>query len=304
MTVRIHPRVRAALRAGGGVVALESTVVTHGLPRPQNLELARSLEAAVAEAGAVPATVGLVKGELTVGLDDAELERLATEPADKASLWNLAGLAASGRTAGTTVAATLHAANQAGVQVFATGGIGGVHPAPFDESADLRALARNRVITVCSGPKSVLDAGATLERLETLGVPVLGYRSNKLAGFYIPETDWPLPLRCNDAKEIAALYNAQASLGLAAGPLVSKPVSKGLEPAQLHRWTEQAQREAVDNGIAGKDLTPFLLARLAQLSDGRTVTVNLRLLEENARLAAQIALALAAGRQARRLTQV
>ncbi len=294
MSLRIAPHVRNATGAGRPVVALESTVVTHGLPRPQNLELARRLETLVSEAGAVPATIGVVGGDLVVGLSHAELERLASGGADKASLWNLGAIAAAGADAGTTVAATLHAASRAGVAVFATGGIGGVHERAFDESADLGALARYPVVTVCAGPKSILDAGATLERLESLGVPVLGYRSERLAGFVVPETDLVLASRVDTPEQVAEAARAQRDLGLGGGLLVSNPVSRGLAREDFDRLLSEARGELEAAGIRGRDTTPFLLARLAELSAGATLEVNLRLLEENALLAARVAAAMAA----------
>ena len=299
--IRIHPRVKGALQKGEAVVALESTVVTHGLPRPDNLALAAELERVAQAAGAVPATVGLVRGELVVGLDETELEHLATRNVHKASLWNLSALAAAGADAGTTVATTLHAAAGAGVRVFATGGIGGVHKSvhkdgngeSFDESADLRALARYPVVTVCAGPKSILDVGATLERLESLGVPVIGYKTDFLAGFHVPETSLPVAARCESPEEVARVFEAGRLLGSPGGPLVCKPVSEGLDAAELSGWLAQAQGEAAAEGLSGKDVTPFLLARLADLSGGRSVEVNRRLLAENAHLGAEIARALA-----------
>lgn len=293
VTPRIAPHVRRALDEGAAVVALESTVVTHGLPRPRNLELARGLERTVREAGAVPATVGLIGGELVVGLDDDQLVRLAGGGAEKASLWNLAALAAAGRDAGTTVAATLHAAHRAGIEVFATGGIGGVHDAPFDESADLAALARTPLVTVCAGPKSILDAGATLERLESAGVPVLGYRSDRLAGFHVPHAEPAVAARVDDPAAVAAVKRAQDALGLPQAVVVAKPVSDGLDPETLRGWLAEARRIAERHGARGKDATPRLLGALAELSGGATVEVNVRLLHENAALAAEIALALA-----------
>jgi pseudouridine-5'-phosphate glycosidase len=293
VTVRIAPPVRQALDAGGAVVALESTVLTHGLPRPRNLELARGLERTVREAGATPATIAVIGGELVVGASDDELVRLAEGPADKASLWNLAAICAGGRDAGTTVATTLHAARLAGIEVFATGGIGGVHDAPFDESADLAALASSQVVTVCAGPKSILDAAATLERLESSGVAVVGFRSDRLAGFHLPLTDLPLPARVDSPEEIAAIHRSQARLGLRQALLVSNPVSEGLDPDAFAGWLADARQDAADAGARGKDATPALLEALARRSNGATVEVNLRLLHENAALAARIAVALA-----------
>jgi pseudouridylate synthase len=287
--IRVAPSVRAALEARRPVVALESTVLTHGLPRPTNLELGRTLERVVREGGATPATIGVVAGELVVGLEDDEMARLAEGEAEKASLWNLAALLARGADAGTTVAATLHAAGRVGIDVFATGGLGGVHATPFDESADLAALASVSAVTVCAGPKSLLDAEATLERLETLGVALVGWRSDRLAGFLVPETDLPLPTRVESALEVAALVRAQRAVGLAGGIVVSQPVAEGLDPDALQTWLEEAAAHAERAGLRGREVTPFVLERLADLSEGATIDVNLRLLEANARLAAEIA---------------
>ncbi len=295
--LRVAPSVQAAIANGEGVVALESTVVTHGLPKPQNLELARRLEATVRAAGAVPATVGVIAGELVVGLDDHELTQLANGGADKASLWNLAALAASHADAGTTVATTLFAAHQAGIAVFATGGIGGVHDSAFDESADLTALARYPLLVVCAGPKSILDASATLERLETLGVPVVGYRSRFLAGFVVPLTKLPLPSIVRTPQQAADVLQAQRALGLSAGVVLSRPVSVGLSAEEFAGLLAEAQASAQREGVHGRDTTPFLLEALATLSEGRTLEVNLRLLEENARLAAEVAVAFVASQR-------
>ncbi len=293
MSLYIAPPIREALHAGQPVVALESTVVTHGLPRPRNLALARRLEQVVRQAGATPATVAVVDGELVVGIDDAALERLAhDDAADKASLWNLAALVGRGASAGTTVAVTVYAAARAGIPVFATGGIGGVHEQPFDESADLGALARYPVLTVCAGPKSILDAAATLERLESLGVPVVGFRSARLAGFVVSEVDLPLPARVDTPREAAHVLLAQRALHLGAGVVLSNPVSDGLEAADFALWLDQAREDLRASGIRGRATTPYLLARLAELSGGATLEVNLRLLEENARLAAAVAVEL------------
>ena len=293
---RIGGHVEAALRSGAPVVALESTVLTHGLPRPQNLTAGERLEAVVREAGAVPATVGVLRGEVVVGLSPAELARLAqAEGADKASLWNLAAVVAGGADAGTTVATTLWAAHVAGIDVFATGGIGGVHDAPFDESADLAALARYPIVTVCAGPKSILDASATLERLETAGVPVVGYRSDRLAGFLVSLTDLKLPARVDSANQVASLLRAQRELGLSSGVVLSNPVSDGMSQPEFASLKERVEAELASRGIRGRESTPFLLAELARLSGGRTVDVNTRLLEENARLAARVAAAFRAG---------
>ena len=290
---RIHPTVQEALREDRAVVALESTVITHGLPRPQNLALAEALERTVREAGAVPATLGLIGGDVVVGLSPDELSYLANADASKASLWNLPDLVIKGRDGGTTVAATLHLAAQVGIKVFATGGIGGVHFDPFDESPDLMALARHPLAVISAGAKSILNQAATLERLETLGVPVVGYGSDRLAGFHVPETDLHVPARCDTPGDVARSFQAARALGLPGALLVAKPVSKGLDAKEVAGWLDTALREAQEQGFRGKDLTPFLLTRFASLSDGRATDVNLKLLQENARLGAEVALELA-----------
>ena len=267
--------------------------MTHGLPRPQNLALARALEHTVREAGAVPATIGLVGGDVVIGLSDDELRHLAeTDDVSKASLWNLPALVAGKQDGGTTVAATLHLAAGAGIRVFATGGVGGVHFDPFDESADLLALSKHPLIVICAGAKSILNQGATLERLETLGVPVVGYGSDRLAGFHVPETELPVPARCDTPADVAQTFRAARELGLPGALLVAKPVSQGLDAGEVAGWLKTALTEAKAQSFSGKDLTPFLLARFAALSDGRAMDVNLRLLQENARLGAQVALEL------------
>lgn len=291
--MRVHPEVAQALENRQAVVALESTVITHGLPRPLNLELARKLEDTVRQAGAVPATIAILQGQVVVGLSPDELEAIATdETADKASLWNLGALLAQGRSAGTTVASTTFLAHKAGIRVFATGGIGGVHPHPYDESADLLELSRTPILVVSAGPKSILDLAATLERLESLGVALLGYQTNHLPAFHTPFSPYLLPARVESPQEAARAYQAARALGLPGASLVLKPISKGLEFGQVQRWVEQATQEAARLGIGGKALTPFLLRRISELSGGQTDAANLRLLEENAHLAAQIALAL------------
>ncbi len=288
------PPIRQALSQGAPVVALESTVITHGLARPENLEVARAMVGAVEEAGAVPAVIAVIEGEVRVGLSEEDLEALASAPeAEKASLWNLAALVAGKKTAGTTVAATAHLAHRAGIPVFATGGIGGVHYSPFDESADLVALSKTPILVVSSGMKSILDLEATLERLETLGVAVLGYRSDRLPAFHSQESPYPLPARVESPKEAAQVFRAQRALGLSSAVLVFNPVSEGLPFEEVQAWVREANREAAERGIQGKALTPYLLRRLAERSGGASDRVNRRLLVENARLAGEIARALA-----------
>lgn len=292
--MRLHPEIAEALQTRKPVVALESTVITHGLPRPTNLELARTLEATVRQAGAIPATIAVVKGQVVVGLEPEELEALSRdEGAEKASLWNLGALLAQGKWAGTTVAATAFLAHKAGISVFATGGIGGVHPHPYDESADLLELSRTPILVVSAGPKSILNLAATLERLETFGVALLGYRTNHLPAFHSPQSPYPLPARVESPEEAARAFLAARGLGLPGATLVLNPISQGLPFGQVQRWVEQATQEAARAGVIGKALTPFLLRRISELSGGQTDVANLRLLQENARLAAEIARALA-----------
>jgi pseudouridine-5'-phosphate glycosidase len=293
VNLRLSPRIRRALADGRPVVALESTVITHGLPRPDNLELAEDLESEVRSLGAEPATIGVLHGTLVVGLEPVEVRALDAAAADKATHWNLAAIMTRGGDAGTTVATTLLAAAAAGIEVFATGGIGGVHQAPFDESADLHALARHAVVTVSAGPKSILDVPATIERLETLGVPVIGYGTPWVAGFHAATADVAAAARADTPQQVAEIFRMHRSLGLPGGILVTKPVSEGMDPADLAELLAAAAQDAADAGLRGKDTTPFLLARLAERSDGGTVEVNTRLLRENARLAAQVARALA-----------
>lgn len=291
--MRLHPEVAQALQTQKPVVALESTVITHGLPRPMNLDLARKLHNLVRAQGAIPATIGILEGEVLVGLSSEQLEAIAGDPeADKASLWNLGAIVAQKKTAGTTVAATALLANRAGVRVFATGGIGGVHTHPFDESADLMELSRTPILVVSAGPKSVLDLAATLERLESFGVALLGFGTDYLPAFHSPNSPYRLPARVDSPQQAAAAFSAARALGLPGATLVLNPVSSGLDFAQVQGWVERATQDAARSGVHGKALTPFLLRRLSELSGGKSDEVNLRLHEENAHLAAQIAAAL------------
>lgn len=275
------------------VVALESALLTHGLPYPLNLHTAKALEEAVRSEGAMPKTIGIVRGEVRVGLSREEMEALAQGGAEKASLWNLPALLVQGKSAGTTVAATVHLAHRHGIEVLATGGIGGVHPEPFDESADLLALARTPILVVSSGPKAILDLRATLERLETLGVSLVGYRTDRLPAFFSPDSPFPVPTRVETPLEAARILRKSRELGLGAVLLVN-PVSQGLPYEEVALWVEKANHQAAREGIFGKALTPYLLRRLSELSHGETDRINERLLVENARLAARVALALAA----------
>lgn len=297
--LQIHPEVQRSLDEGGAVVALESTITTHGLPRPDNLAAARSAEAAVREAGAVPATVATLNGRIRVGLSDPELEALA-EASDipKVSRQNLAGVLTRDGWGGTTVSATMIAAALAGIEVFATGGIGGVHrggEASMDISADLGEMSRTPVTVVCAGPKSILDVGRTLEALETRGVPVVGWDSDEVAGFYSRSSGHPAPLRVDDALGAARLIRNQRRLGLHTGVLITVPLPPhvALPADEVSAAVDQAEAEAVRAGIHGPASTPFVLARVAEMTAGRSVRANLEIIRRDASVAGQIALALA-----------
>jgi pseudouridine-5'-phosphate glycosidase len=296
----IHPEVQRALDEGGAVVALESTITTHGLPRPDNLAAARMSEATVREAGAVPATVATHDGRLRVGLTDAQLAELAeARDIPKVSRQNLAGVLTRPGWGGTTVSATMIAAHLAGISVFATGGIGGVHrggESSMDISADLGELGRTPVTVVCAGPKSILDVGRTLEALETRGVPVVAWGSDEVAGFYSRSSGYKAPLRVEDADEVAALIANQRALGLDTGVLVTVPLPEGiaLPDEEVAAAVEQAQAEADKAGVHGPASTPFVLGRVAALTEGRSVAANLEIIRRDAAVAGRIAVALAA----------
>jgi pseudouridylate synthase len=297
--LRVQPEVRDALAAGQAVVALESTITTHGLPRPDNLAAARMAEAAVRAGGAVPATVAVHDGSILVGLSPDELATLAAaRDIPKVSRQNLAGVLARGGWGGTTVSATMIAAARAGIRVFATGGIGGVHrgaETSMDISADLTELGRTPVVVVCAGPKSILDVGRTLEVLETQGVPVVAWGSDDVAGFYSRSSGHRAPLRVDDAEQAARLIDKQVRLGLDTGVLitVSLPPDIALSPGEVAVAVATAENEAVKAEIHGPASTPFVLGRVAELTDGRSVRANLAIIEQNARVAATIAVALA-----------
>lgn len=296
----IDAEVRSALADGAAVVALESTITTHGLPRPDNLEAARMAEAAVRESGAVPATIAVCDGRLLVGLAAEQLAELAdARDIPKVSRQNLAGVLARPGWGGTTVSATMIAAHLAGIGVFATGGIGGVHrggESSMDISADLGELGRTPVTVVCAGPKSILDVGRTLEALETRGVPVVGYGSDEVAGFYSRSSGYRAPLRVDTPDEAAALISTQHALGLEGGVLITQPLPPeiALPPDEVTAAVEQAEAEARAAGIHGPASTPFVLARVAHITDGRSVRANLEIIRRDAALAGQIAVALAA----------
>ena len=289
------PDVEAARARGGALDALESTIITHGMPWPQNLETARAVEAEVRGAGAVPATIAVIEGRLHVGLTEAALEALAqARNVAKLSRADLAVCLATGGTGATTVAATMIAARIAGIAVFATGGIGGVHKGAetsFDISADLQELAATPVTVVAAGAKAILDLPKTLEVLETLGVPVIAYGQDMLPAFWSRESGLRAPLRLDSPAEIAAAHRMRAALGLPGGQLVANPVPAADEiPAQaLAPIIARAQNEAEARGVAAKAVTPFLLNRIFELTEGRSLATNIALVRNNARLAAAIA---------------
>ncbi len=297
--LHISPAVAVALAGGRPVVALESTLITHGFAAPLNLEAARRAEAAVRAGGAEPATVAVHDGRLLVGLTDPELDEIAQAQAPrKASRATLAVALAEGGWAGTTVSATMIAAHLAGIRVFATGGIGGVHrggASTMDISADLDELARTPVLVVCAGPKSMLDIDLTLEYLETRGVPVLGWGTRELAGFYARSSGRTLAASVADAAAAARVAQTHWSLGLGSGLIVAAPLPEAaaLPTDEAEAAIAQATQDALDAGIHGPATTPFVLARVAALTNGRSVTANLALIENNASIAAQIAAALA-----------
>ncbi len=294
----ISEEVRAALSTGRPVVALETTIVSHGMPWPENLDTALAVEAVVRGGGAVPASIAVLDGELRVGLARGELERLAkARDVLKLSRADLAYGVVSGRPGATTVAATMIVAKLAGIAVFATGGIGGVHlgaAQTFDVSADLHELARTDVVVVAAGAKALLDLPKTLEVLETLGVPVVCYGSDEFPAFWSRTSGLPAPIRLDRPDEIAALTRARAELGLGGGMLVANPVpaSDEIPAREMSAHIEAAQRDAIRERVAGKAVTPFLLDRILKLTGGRSLTTNIALIKNNAKLAAEIAVAM------------
>jgi pseudouridylate synthase len=295
--IRTSSEVEAALRAGEAVVALESTVLAHGLPHPVNLEVGRELERVVRARGGVPATVAVLGGVPGVGLEPAEMEHIATaEGVLKLSTRDLPAAAASGKDGATTVAATMWLAHGAGVQVFATGGIGGVHRGePRDVSADLPELARTPVLVVCAGAKAILDLPATREMLETMGVLVLGWTTDELPAFYSRESGLGVDTRVDTADEVAAIWAAHREMGAPGGVLlcVPPPVGSALPADEVERDIERALESARSAGVHGKAITPYLLRELARLTGGRTLQANVALLRNNAGVAADVAAAIA-----------
>jgi pseudouridine-5'-phosphate glycosidase len=297
--MRIADAVAAALAGGRPVVALESTIVAHGLPRPPNRRIAGEIEAAVRGEGAVPATIAVLGGEVRVGLDEAGLREIAErEDVLKLGLRDLAPALVRGVAGATTVASTATIAARAGIAAFATGGLGGVHRGAaetFDESADLLALSDAPVVVVCAGVKSILDVGATLERLETLSVPVLGFGTDRMPGFYLSDSGHAVPWRVDDAAEVAAIQRARRELGLRQAVVVANPLppDEAMDPALHDRVLIEALTSAEEQGVAGKEATPFVLGRFHAGTDGESLRVNVALVLRNAALAARIAGALA-----------
>ncbi|MEM1298067.1 MAG: pseudouridine-5'-phosphate glycosidase [Pseudomonadota bacterium] len=298
LPLQISETVAEALANGTAVVALESTIITHGLPHPRNLETARAVEAVVRDNGAVPATIAVIDGALRVGLDDAGLTWLAgAGDVRKLSRADMVAAIVDGATGSTTVAATMIGAHLAGIQTFATGGIGGVHRGAelsFDISADLQELARTPVNVVAAGAKAILDLPKTLEVLETLGVPVIGYGTDDFPAFWSRASGLPVPIRIDEVEDIARAHRLRAAMGLEGGQLIANPIPEdaeiALEELQPHIDAAIAQAEA--NGIAGKDVTPFLLSQILQSTEGRSLEANVALVKNNAALAARIAVAL------------
>lgn len=296
-----HPDVERALAEGRPVVALESTVITHGLPYPQNVETAMEMEAAVREGDAQPATIAILRGRVHVGLTADQLHTLASRPEGdvrKCSRRDLPLALARDEDGATTVAGTMALAHRAGIELFATGGIGGVHRGhPFDVSADLTELGRTPVTVVCSGAKSILDLQATMEVLETNGVPIIGFGTDRLPAFFSRQSDLPVTVRMDTPEEVAAAIRARRALALNSGMLVTVPVPAGdaFEGKAAEAAIRQATAEADAAAISGAEATPWLLQRVAELSAGRSIQANVSLLRHNGQLAARIAAALVAG---------
>jgi pseudouridine-5'-phosphate glycosidase len=295
--IKYSEAVAKALGDKSPIVALESTIITHGLPRPKNLEVALEVEQIVIEAGATPATIAIIDGQINIGLEPDQLTRIANdENILKASIRDLAVISTQKKSAATTVAATSHIANMAGISLFATGGLGGVHREAWqswDESADLLALANTPVLIVCSGAKSILDVSATLERLETLSVPILGYKTNKFPGFYLTDSGFELEHRVETALDIAQIWRARGDVAIDKSALiVANPVSNQMERALHDQLLFDGLSKAKIDGVVGKAVTPFLLDYFHTNSKGESLRVNIEIIKANAALAAQIAVAL------------
>lgn len=295
--IKYSEAVAKALGDKSPIVALESTIITHGLPRPKNLEVALEVEQIVIEAGATPATIAIIDGQIHIGLEPNQLTRIANdENILKASIRDLAVISTQKKSAATTVAATSHIANMAGISLFATGGLGGVHREAWqswDESADLLALANTPVLIVCSGAKSILDVSATLERLETLSVPILGYKTNKFPGFYLTDSGFELEHKVETALDIAQIWRARGDVAINKSALiVANPVSNQMDKALHDQLLFDGLSKAKIDGVVGKAVTPFLLDYFHTNSKGESLRVNIEIIKANAALAAQIAVAL------------
>ena len=295
--IKLSAEVSAAIKAGKPIVALESTIISHGLPRPSNLEVALECERIVRDAGAVPATIALLDGKILVGLERSELEAIANrDDISKASIRDLAIIVAQGKSAATTVAATAHIAAMAGIHVFATGGLGGVHRGAnesFDESADLTALANVDMTMICAGVKSILDVPATLERLETLAISLVGYKTTAFPGFYLTDSGYTLEHRVDSPAEIAAIIKARTEVGtLSKALVVANPVVKEMDKARHDEILKSGLEKAEKQGVVGKNVTPFLLEHFHTTSKGESLAINTEIIKANCLLGAQIAVAL------------
>lgn len=295
--IKLSAEVSAALKAGKPIVALESTIISHGLPRPSNLEVALECERIVRDASAVPATIALLDGKILVGLERSELEAIANrDDISKASIRDLAIIVAQGKSAATTVAATAHIAALAGIHVFATGGLGGVHRGAnesFDESADLTALANVDMTMICAGVKSILDVPATLERLETLAISLVGYKTTAFPGFYLTDSGYTLEHRVDSPAEIAAIIKARKEVGtLSKALVVANPVVKEMDKARHDEILKSGLEKAEQQGVVGKNVTPFLLEHFHTTSKGESLAINTEIIKANCLLGAQIAVAL------------
>lgn len=294
LMIRYSSEIKSALAARGPIVALESTIIAHGLPRPKNLEVALEVQAVVRDHGATPATIAIIDGVINIGLEDAELELLANDNnVAKASIRDIPFHLTRGSSAATTVAATSHIARLANIQIFATGGLGGVHRGAeqtWDESADIHSLSSIPVIVVCAGAKSILDIPATLERLETYSVPIVGFQTSKFPGFYLADSGYSLEHQLDTPEEIARLWKEQISAGITEkGLVVANPVINEMDPKLHSKLLEEGLTSASTNRVSGKDVTPFLLEYFHKNSNGESLRVNIEIIKANAQLAAEIA---------------
>lgn len=291
----IHPEVQAALDQGKPVVALESTIIAHGMPYPENIKTAKLVESVIREHGAIPATIAIMNGQCKVGLSEAELEEIGSaKNVAKVSRRDIGRLISSRHLGATTVASTMYIANLAGIKVFVTGGIGGVHrggETTMDISADLEELSQTGVAVVCAGAKSILDLRLTLEVLETKGVPVVGYQTDVLPAFYTRESDIEIPTRLDEANQIASLMDAHWRVGIPSGVLIANPIPREYSMPQetIDRAINQAIQDANNKGITGKEVSPFLLAAIKEITGGSSLKANIELVLNNARLGAKIA---------------